>query len=327
MKLKAKQHNSLVLWLISAVVLFQLFSCSGDDNDVMSRSKMKRVLVDVHLLEGVFATQNPPLSEREQVYYYHALFRKHNTTKEAFDSTLAYFTRKPKSFERLYIRVLNDLNSLNDKVLAGKFHPVLPDSLLKSTLQYDIWRRSSDFVLDNDSLLHLLKFSISDHALMTQDIYHWRFRIRISPRDSSEHIYAALRLHYANGEVDSVIHPLQSDSLLRRYRFVFPATRLAKVDSITGAFVESAKFAGIKQVWVDSISLKREYLPALQDSLRLKFDSLAVGKSDSLDDIALPEELIVEPQLNIIDPDDMDRLPQRDPRRIRRAEDGRIDDR
>lgn len=326
MKLRARRHKFFFFWLATAIVLVQLFACSGEDNEVMSRNKMRRVLVEVHLLEGIFATKNPPLSEREQVYYYQALFRKHNTTKEAFDSTLAYFTRRPKSFERLYIRVMNDLNLLNEKVIAGKFHPLFHDSLLLIPLEYNLWHRSTEFLVDNDSLLHWLKFSISDPALMTQDVYQWRFRIMISPQDTSENINAIIRLHYANGVVDSVIHPLTNDSLLRRYRFTVRASRLSKVDSISGIFMGSTKYAGIRMVSVDSISLIRRYLPAIQDSLRLKIDTLGVDVPDSIQDAISSEGFDVDTTIQHKH-FDVDRLPQRDPRRIRRAEDSRVDNR
>lgn len=277
------------LWKKAKLTLFGvglialLYQCGifeqGNEVELLNRREMRKLLTDLHLLEGVLGAHYEGYTEREKVYYYHALFKKHQTTKEAFDSSLAYFTRNPKIFERLYQRVLVDLNKLKSQVEAGKFHPILPDSLLHMPLKYELWHKATALHVNHDSLRNALDFRIVDPALLSQDLYHWKFRIRIAPQDTSHSAFAALRIHYQGDVVDSVMHPLPNDSVLRRFTFRMPALRNFKIDSITGTFMSSALFGKVPHVTIDSISFLREYLPAFQDSIRLNLDTLPNAQS------------------------------------------------
>ena len=96
--------------MLGILALFQL-GCSSRPDGVMSRREMRSFLVDYHLLEGVFLAQRI-VEEAEKDNYYHALFEKHGITKADFDSSLVYYTRNPKVFERIYNGVTNDLDEI-----------------------------------------------------------------------------------------------------------------------------------------------------------------------------------------------------------------------
>lgn len=275
--LKIRFHK-LILLAITGFLLLHITSCQRDEAEILSRSKMRKVLVEIHLLEGIFSVKQPPLTEREQVYYYEALFRKHQINRADFDSSLVYYTRNPKIYERLYTRVIADLNALNKDVLDGKYRKFIPDSILFKPYRYSMWYRADSLIVKHDSVRKELSFTLKDPALMIRDVYWWKFRIRISPADTTLNPYAVLRLHYADGQVDTLSKSLKNDSVLRQYSFRIPAFRNQRIDSLTGNFMAASGFGEKAAVRIDSIRVIREYVPMWQDSLRTRLDSLLLQK-------------------------------------------------
>ncbi|MDD2284493.1 MAG: DUF4296 domain-containing protein [Paludibacter sp.] len=258
--------------LLFCILLFQ-FACSNRPDEVMSRREMRSFLTDLHLLEGVFSS-NGTIDEREKAYYYNALFLKHGITKAEFDSSLAYYTKNPKMFERIYTDVNKDLEKLDLDVADGKYFPVLPDSIRLKPEQANIWNLDTTFSFPKDSTRHNLYFSIKNTELLTKDIYSFSFRMRAFPHDSLDAGYSVFRIHYANGQVDSLWHEVLNDSVLRRYKFRCKAARNFKIDSLSGVFYTNPNGPDTYRINIDSVVLFRRYVPAFQDSLRLQLDSL-----------------------------------------------------
>ena len=246
--------------LFGGVIFLLFYACSNRPDGVMSQRKMKAFLTELHLLDEVLSTKAPE-NDRERVYYYNALFEKHGTSKAAFDSSLVYYTKNPKMFERIYAGVVKNLESLKSDVDAGKYFPVLPDSIRLKPVMQDIWSQSIAFKYPEDSVKKNSVFSVKHKALLTKDIYHLHFLLRAAPRDSSEQdAYAALRIHYADGQVDSLTHPISTDSVLRRFKFKMKAYRNFQIDSLTGTFFSDWNQSKKLKISVDSITLKREYI-------------------------------------------------------------------
>lgn len=264
-------------WWIAGLMLV-LAACSNRPDGVMSQREMRNFLTELHLLEGVLSQNQSGMSDdRTEVYYYNALFEKHGITKADFDSSLVYYTKQPKRFERIYAGVTRDLEELEKDVLAGKFDKTLPDSILLKPEWIDLPAAlAASYRFTPDSSRTRLSFAVTTSSLMTRDSYHLRFRMRREPRDSSEGVYAALRVHYADGSVDSLWTPLKNDSILRRYHFRLVASRNLPIDSLSGLLLGSKSTKGEFRVTIDSISLKRQYIPYLQDSLRNNLDTILI---------------------------------------------------
>lgn len=264
-----------ISYFLFCYIFFQFFACGNRPDGVLNQRDMKDFLTDLHLLDAVL-DEKPLANERERVYYYNALLQKHSITKAEFDSSLVYYTKNPKLFERIYSGVVKNLEKFQSEVKEGKYFPVLPDSIRLKPLEQEIWTLPTAYNFTKDSIRQQTAFSIKNYDLMTKDIYLLRFLLRVAPQDSSKKAYAALRIHYADGNVDSLTHKTYNDSVLRRYAFRFRASRNVSIDSLSGVFYGSSRYAGVFNVKVDSISLKRVYVPALQDSLRLQLDTVKV---------------------------------------------------
>lgn len=264
-------------WLPIVLIVF-LSACGVDTDERMSQREMRKFLTDLHLLEGIIMN-DPALSndERLEVYYYNALFTKHGITKAVFDSSLVFYTKQPKRFERIYAGVIRSLEKLQDDVVAGKYERVLADSIRFQTFQYELpLQLYTSYTFVPDSPRTKLPFTIKNVPLMTRDLYHLKFRLRREPADSSLGGYVAMRIHYADGKVDTLSYPTKNDSILRRYHFRFKANRNFQVDSLSGELLGTKKVKGKFRVYLDSISLQREYIPFLQDSLRNNLDTVPV---------------------------------------------------
>jgi hypothetical protein len=291
-------RSKLTKWLLCCIMLFQFAACSTRPDDVMSRKEMRSFLTDLHLLEGVFSS-NPPAHDRERAYYYNALFEKHGITKAEFDSSLVYYTKNPKVFERIYARVNNNLEALKADVAGGKYFPVLPDSIRLKPEFTNIWSLDTTFTYPADSAKNKLHFSIANRKLLTKDIYDFSFRMRAVPRDSLQMGYTAFRIHYADGQVDSLWHEVVCDSLLRRYKFRFRAVRNYKIDSLSGVFYAGLLATDTFKIKIDSISLHRKYVPVYQDSLLLQLDTVPKPTLNP-DSLLLEVDTLIKPVMKKI---------------------------
>lgn len=286
-------HRIVIKWMLCCVLIFQ-FSCNNRPDDVLSRREMRSFLTELHQLEGVFSSDYS-INEDEKQFYYQALFLKHGITKAQFDSSLVYYTKNPKIFERIYTGVNKNLEALKGDVEAGKFLPEIPDSIKFKPVEINIWNLASEIKLPDDTIQYKLNFGISNDQLLTKDLYNFSFRMRAFPNDSVKKGYTAFRIHYADGHVDSLWHQVLNDSVLRRYKFRFNAVRNIKIDSLSGVFFGYNKPRDTIQVQIDSIRLLRKYIPAIQDTLRLKLDTIPLK-------VIIPDTLKLDEKLPVVKP-------------------------
>lgn len=268
------------LYAIILSIAFITFACSNRPKEVMSKREMCSFLYDLHVLEGAIMTDNS-VSDREKAYYYHNLFEKHGISKAIFDSSVAYYTRDPKKFERIYLKVNQKIEDLQADVEAGKYQKYIPDSIRLRPDTIQIWHLDTCYFASFDSLKQQLQFSIKNQILLTKDVYLLTYYMRIHVKDTVDTASALLKIHYTGGLVDSLCHPILKDSLLKSYYFTFHAARNYEIDSLTGIFYTQKENADTFHISIDSIKLFRKYVPALQDSLRLQLDTFYINQ-DSL---------------------------------------------
>ena len=253
------------------IFLFLFFlSCSNRPEDVLSAREMTTVLVELHTLDGIFETNEyRHLDASEKNKYYEAILERHHIHREQFDSSLVWYSRDPKKFEKIYVRVVDRLTAEEENVKAGKYHSLVSQQLMLTTTE--LWKDSTHFTLKNDSSArNRLAFVITDSALMMQDIYTLRFRSRIEAEDSCANHYIRFNVHNASGRVDSLYYPTQHDGKLRRYTLRLQADGKEKIDSLSGYFLASDTCSFVQNAYVDSISLTRKCNADIQEELRTK---------------------------------------------------------
>ncbi|OIP83172.1 MAG: hypothetical protein AUK44_05930 [Porphyromonadaceae bacterium CG2_30_38_12] len=244
-----------------------LYSCENRPSYVLSQRQMTDFLIQLHTLDGALAAKNlGNANDSINKLYYSALLLKNDYTQKQFDSSLVWYTQHPKKFERIYTQVVEQLTGLDEKVRKGLYHPVDSAALRHST--EDIWPLASKrFVLSRDSTPTTLPFVIKNRKLAWRDSYKISFLMRMAPSNKSSDTKFIIRIHYANKQSDSVVCKTFNDSLLRRYRIVFLAKKMHRIDSITGTLNYYSKFAGRFDLLVDSMEFIRQYDAIAQDSI------------------------------------------------------------
>jgi hypothetical protein len=99
---------------------------------LLSRDRMINILVDIHLAESVYQTShytNSSLKQYTESDYYYSILHKYKTADTVFEQSLIYYSGKPKEFEKIYSRVLNRLNEMQQEVAEKKEQPVKPGNI------------------------------------------------------------------------------------------------------------------------------------------------------------------------------------------------------
>jgi len=105
-----------IFFFLFGIILI-LAACSNRPKDVMNQKEMTDFLTDLHKLEGSLVAKGiiSP-QDKENVYYYNALLKKHGITQAVFDSSLVWYTKNPKKFEKIYTQVLDNLTEFETEV-------------------------------------------------------------------------------------------------------------------------------------------------------------------------------------------------------------------
>jgi hypothetical protein len=247
-------------------------ACENRPSEVLSRSEMTDFIFELHKLDGALAaTGHGSIDDRENVYYYNALFKKQGITKAQFDSSLVWYAAHPKTFDKIYSQVQERFTALQADVIAGKYHPI--DSSLFRNSEAELWTMKTKYIITRDSTPDQLTFNFYDNSLRWNDKYRLRFIQRISKTDSIASKHLVLRIKYAQGVTDSMVVPLKSDSVLRRYTIYLKARRQLPIEGISGKLLSDTSHAKFYAL-TDSISLMRFYDALAQDSIKTVIEAI-----------------------------------------------------
>lgn len=258
--------NHLLLLFVAFVLAFT--ACKKEPNKTLSRKEITNFLIDLHKLDGALSAQGMgAVDDQNNVFYYNALLKKHGITKAQFDSTLVYYAKNPKKFERVYTDVINELTSLDERVKAGVFHPIDSTALRQSV--ENIWPlQKTRYYFTKDSTPIKIQFVIKNRQLAWNDVYKLSFLHQVGKSDSVKNKQAVIRIHYRGNQTDSIVCKTISDSILRRYTITFVAGKQLSIDSITGALINYKPMKGRFNALIDSIKLTRKFDALAQDSIQ-----------------------------------------------------------
>lgn len=276
-----KSKSGLIKISVILFVFSIFISGCSRPKGVLNSTDMENVLVEMHMLEGTLNAAGMGYNPEEKDKYFAALLQKNNVTQAEFDSSLVWYTKNPKRFERVYINVMARIDTIKNDVNHRKYHPI--DSA-NTVNEINLWNKATKYVLTKDSARTTLSFEIKNNDLMIKDFYELSFIRRVAPSDSSLNPYVVMHINYLNGTVDSIYSKTINDSIARKYSLKLRVRKDLKVKSITGLLLGSKTPKGKMSAYLDSIKLIRYYNPYKQDSLRTavnKLDSTVI-KPDSI---------------------------------------------
>jgi hypothetical protein len=94
---------------------------------LVSRNRMIDMLVDIHLAAAVYQTShytNNAIKQYSESDFYYSVLHKYKTADSTFEQSLIYYSSKPKEFEKIYTRVLNRLNEMEQDRVEKRQQPV-----------------------------------------------------------------------------------------------------------------------------------------------------------------------------------------------------------
>lgn len=263
--IRLKNNHWSRVSLITLVVL--LFSaCEGRPKGVINQNDMISILADLHQTDASMAAKGIGYDQFDiKNNYYCSILKKYDVTQAEFDSSLLWYSKNPKKFERIYDEVIVRLTNLQTDIQAGKYHKI--DS---SELAYNnqiIWENKTKYILTKDSARTHLDFEIKNQSLMFGDIYILKFTQQIAREDSCVQPFIRVQINYENGKTIAITQRTCNNNIKRRYTFRLPAIYPSKIKSITGQLLGSKTYKGKQNSITDSISLIQRFNPSKQDSL------------------------------------------------------------
>lgn len=122
----------VIKYLLLLVPLMMAFhSCDepvvDKPKNLVSRDQMINILTDIHLAEAIYQTRRFSSDRIMQLTdndFYYSVLKKHNVPDSTFELSLIYYTSMPKEYEKIYSRVLNKLNEMEQKFENKEMQPV-----------------------------------------------------------------------------------------------------------------------------------------------------------------------------------------------------------
>ena len=112
--------------LVLCISLLLLLGCNSDREfkrkHLLDKEEMVKVLVDIHLANGMQGS--PEFYKISRVYdsvdVNSKIFEKYGIEKASFDSSIAYYIRKPEVLIRIYDEVIMRLSQIQDTLKTKK---------------------------------------------------------------------------------------------------------------------------------------------------------------------------------------------------------------
>jgi DNA polymerase sigma len=103
--------GQLVKMKVYKILLFfvtLLYACEPDNKpkDLIEQKKMILIMTDLHIMDGYMSTIiYNDTTRRNTNNLYATIYKTHNTTKESYEASLKYYSRKPALLDTMYNKV------------------------------------------------------------------------------------------------------------------------------------------------------------------------------------------------------------------------------
>ena len=118
-----------IFWLAAILVL--AIACDKPQFKkparLVSKDEMVDMLVDIHLAGAVYQTQrytSERLDKLKGADFYYSVLKKYQVPDSTFEQSLIYYASFPRDFEKMYTRVLNRLNEMEQQYTEKEEKPV-----------------------------------------------------------------------------------------------------------------------------------------------------------------------------------------------------------
>jgi hypothetical protein len=210
-----KLRQACLLLFFTCLSLVFFISCTGKRHNIISEKKLIRVLVDIHLADGMALVlpYSSSALQFDSTSLYNAVFTKHHITKAMFDSTMAFYTHKPAKLEEVYTEVNNILSKMDSDLDTGG---VLSDAEKKIL----VWQDSKTYILPQMGKINKVEINVPSSK---PGIYTFSAKVRLFEDDQTVAPRITLFFWFDNGTPKGY----------RQYFRNIPLTRDGKTNTYT----------------------------------------------------------------------------------------------
>jgi hypothetical protein len=237
---------------------------------------MESVLTDLHKLDGAMAAKGIAYAQWDQKNeYYVSVLKKHGINQAIFDSSVVYYNRDPKKFERIYDNVIKNLTDLQTDVNKGKYHDI--DSSEIHKIKYNIWNGRTKWGTD---------FASSDPGEVLFELVN----LTVDGVGKESVAYLCWQAGYDDYCLTSSFYELMQedpDDVRNQAYTVVPKTKrayIAKYQPQSGKAVEDSN--------IPVLRLSELYLIAAEAAVKLNNNDKAVKYLDAIVSRANPEKTV-----------------------------------
>lgn len=244
--------------LYIALIIIGLAACNRRPDNVLSSSKMEKVLYDYHLAQAMISNIHGDSVSLKGQHYIDAVFDKHNITKEDFDSSIIYYNRHADKLKKIYDHLDDKFAKANEETQfeTGNNDMVLVFSTTGDTA--NIWTGNSLIMLRSKNTHSTESFTLyADTSFHKHDQFILTlnpsfFKESLDDRDITLNI--ALSIHHKNGEVTSLTRQIANSG---RQQYTLKTKEDSEIKSVTGHFYYYGKDNRRNFCVIDNIALIR----------------------------------------------------------------------
>ncbi|MCR4765814.1 MAG: DUF4296 domain-containing protein [Bacteroidaceae bacterium] len=211
-----KSMHSILLGLNVLFLLACFVACGPDRPDsILSDSEMEDVLYDYHAAKALGDIASPSDKYKVTLYYLN-VFEKHHTTEQQFDSTLAWYSRNPEAFDKVYQKVIKRMQ--DEKTVLERSLAISGQSgdVMQRGDSVNLWTNLPMFSLTNHPYDNRVDFLYTNAVnFEDKDTLHFNanFRYFMGKQSigSSEAAVMSLSIRYRNDSIISKLHHIYGD--------------------------------------------------------------------------------------------------------------------
>lgn len=179
------------LLLLVTVILFSGSCHVFHKKYIIPEKKLVQVLVDIHIADAIamIVPYSDPDNIPDSAQVYSALFKKHHITRAQFDSTMAYYTRKPEKLTKIYTEVNTILNKRESDITAEGEKPADDKKIV-------IWQDNKIYILPQMGKREKIEINI---PVSKAGVYTFSAKIKMYDDDQSVAPRITLFFWYDNG--------------------------------------------------------------------------------------------------------------------------------
>ena len=102
-------------WFLMILILVGCYSCTKEKQLPIAEEQLIKILGDIHIAESAIDVMNGADKDSAAVKVYRQIYTIHQVDEADVDSCLSYLKRNPKAAEKIYGKVIDDLEKMKQK--------------------------------------------------------------------------------------------------------------------------------------------------------------------------------------------------------------------